>query len=50
MLRALATNEMLRSNRSEMQIGTASDMHSITHTCRNARPRVSLFQLEKDKP
>ena len=28
MLRALATNEMLRSNRSEMQIGTVSDTHS----------------------
>src|ERR1700676_4990935 len=43
MLRALATNEMLRSNRSEMQIGTASDMHSnYPQPAETPRLRVSL--------
>ncbi|SHL73920.1 hypothetical protein SAMN05444159_6694 [Bradyrhizobium lablabi] len=50
MLRALATNETLRSNRSEMQIGTASDMHSNYPHLQKPPSAGQPFHLEKDKP
>jgi hypothetical protein len=50
MLRALVTNEMLRSNRSEMQIGTVSDMHSNYPQPAETPSAGQPFQPNKDKP
>jgi hypothetical protein len=48
MLKALATNEMLRSNRSEMQIGTARDMHlNYPHLQQVARMSTATCGIDR---